>query len=259
MDKKNWYATIAGLIIAFAGVAWAVLTYFIPITSPNNGTTIAGESNVVVQGKNNTVISTPKTPKVKTAPNGENEIQALTTGWTKKYYEYKFGPAIFENNHKELKVSELIHSFPKFFLQGIFNEENKLIFYSITAKSTSFFPEVPRIGINLGKATFSEIGIGEHLYSHLSSKYWEYAEVFYFGNPGNYRNFYFAYNPAGTNYSAETPYPAVLDRDGKHVVQKMRIKTMPNTFGVGDILGDETQIIKAIGVGIEFYSARDIN
>lgn len=255
--------TIAGLVIAFLTLVWAIYSYYFPhkappqTAMPKYSASIKGSENLVIQGKNNTVIPYVRDESSQNPNDPIESLNEITTGWPKEYLEHKFGPAIIKNIYSNYEVTELIHSSPKFYLQSIFDKNDKLIFYSVTSKSMDFHPQVPRIGIILGKSTFSEIGDGEHLYSYLGSKYYTYAEVHYFGNPGNYRNYYFAYNPAGVDYASKW-FPAVLDVDGKKEIDKMRQRAKPNTFGVGDILGDELHMLKNIGIGIEYYVARDI-
>ena len=255
--------TIAGVLIAFLTLAWAIYSYYFPNKAPSQraipkySASIKGDDNLIIQGKNNTIIPYVGDKKTKNQSYPIESLNEITTGWSKEYLEHKFGPAIIKNVYSKYGVTESIHSFPKFYLQTIFDKNDKLIFYSVTSKSLNFHPKVPSIGIILGKKTFSEIGEGEHLYSYLGSKYYTYAEVHYFGNLGNYRNYYFAYNPAGVDYALEW-FPAVLDTDGKNEIDKMRRRAKPNTFGVGDILGDELDMLKNIGIGIDYYIARDI-
>ncbi|GAB7266047.1 hypothetical protein DZS_17470 [Dickeya ananatis] len=100
------------------------------------------------------------------------------------------------------------------------------------------------------------------LYSGFSSKFYGYAEYYYLGNPGNYRNFYLSYNPAGVDYQPLQPLTDLVnDEDSppdKDDLIKFRKNNAPNTFAVGEVLGGPDGPELSFGIGIDYYDARDI-
>lgn len=157
-----------------------------------------------------------------------------------------------------MKASNLIFVFPRFFLQAILSQEGKVVFYSVTTRTTDFRPIIPNLGGQLLESHYADFGDAEHIYSHMSSKYYEYAEKIYIGNVGNYRNFYLGYCPAGVLPKPESFMPMVLEREGPSAHKEFRTNSTPNCFGIGDIQGDENGILERFGMGIDYYVARDL-
>lgn len=108
--------------------------------------------------------------------------------------------------------------------------------------------------------TFSEIS---EIYSapraERGSKYFQYSEGVYLGNPNNYRNIYLAYNPSGTLFGNSASVPSVqLPNPSDKELNDFRDTRYPNTFGVGSILGEMYGEEVKFGVGMEFLSSRDL-
>ncbi len=191
----------------------------------------------------------------------EDELIKLSTGISQKYVESIFGIPLIENTDD--KLSQYIYSFDQFYLQVIFDDQESVKFYAVTSKSKDFTPEIPFLGSALGSRTFSKISEDyEFIYSNLSSKYYEYAESHYFGNPGNYRTYYLVYSPSGFDFNNDIKKVYSISEDeylqNKSKIDELRNWLIPNTYAVGDILGDETQILSSYTIGINYFVTRDL-
>lgn len=261
LERASWIAAIVGTIFA---IVWGIVTYIrppegpAPTAQPQPQATIKGNENIVIQGNNNSVISSSSAPPTKENFNPESALETLTTGMSRTALEAQFGPARFDDEIVKLAARDLIFVFPRFFLQAVISHQGKVIFYSVTTRSADFRPAIPKLDGRLLESHYKDLGNGEHIYSNMSSKFYEYAERIYLGNPGNYRNFYLGYCPAGILPGKDKFSPAVLDRDGPLAMKEFREKSTPNCFGVGDILGDEDRIFENIHMGIDYFIARDL-
>jgi len=189
----------------------------------------------------------------------EDSLDQINAGVSIKHVEAIFGAPIVEGKIPEKELTSYLYSFKKFYLQVLFDKENTVQFFAVTVKDPSFKPKLPYlVDLKLGSFKFSELDGGQMLYSNVSSKFYEYAEFHYLGNPGNYRNLYIAYNPAGTEYGAEPSWPEISELESPSALGKFKNSAFPNTFGVGTILGDEEKWVPKAGVGIDFYTARDL-
>ncbi|CAM3258305.1 TPA: hypothetical protein IBW27_004641 [Escherichia coli] len=192
----------------------------------------------------------------------EDNLHVIYTGASIKYIESIFGPPVKEEHSEDGRVHEYIYSFKKFYLQVVYDNNNTVILYSVTSKDENFHPEVPYLRKTLGHK-FKDFGSDiDYLQSSYSSKFYQYEEGHYLGNPGNYRNFYLAYNPAGVDYFELDPLPDLSNDDksppNKNDLEKFRNNNAPNTFGVGDIHGGPEGLELSFGLGIDYYDARDI-
>lgn len=192
----------------------------------------------------------------------EDNLNVIYTGASIKYIESIFGPPVKEAHSEDSRVHEYIYSFKKFYLQVVYDNNNTVILYSVTSKDKDFHPEVPYLRKTLGHK-FKDFGNNiDYLQSSYSSKFYEYEEGHYLGNPGNYRNFYLAYNPAGVDYFELHPLPDFSNDKksppNKKDLEEFRRNNAPNTFGVGDVLGSPEGLELSFGLGINYYDARDI-
>ncbi len=192
----------------------------------------------------------------------EDNLHVIYTGASIKYIESIFGAPVREEHSEDGMVHEYIYSFRKFYLQVVYNNNNTVILYSVTSKDKDFHPEVPYLGKTLGHK-FKDFGNNiDYLQSGYSSKFYQYQEGHYLGNPGNYRNFYLAYNPAGVDYVEPHSLPDFYNDSksppSKKDLEEFRNNNTPNTFGVGDILGGPEGLELSFGLGISYYDARDI-
>ncbi|NIG16788.1 ETEC_3214 domain-containing protein [Pantoea sp. Cy-640] len=192
----------------------------------------------------------------------EDNLHVIYTGASIKYIESIFGAPVKEEHSEDGKVNEYIYSFRKFYLQVVYDNKNTVILYSVTSKDKDFHPEIPYLGKTLGH-TFKDFGSDvDYLQSGYSSKFYKYEEGHYLGNPGNYRNFYLSYNPAGTDYSELHALPDFYNSNkfppNEKDLEEFRDKNVPNTFGIGDIQGDPDGPELSFGLGIDYFDARDI-
>ncbi len=192
----------------------------------------------------------------------EDNLNVLYTGVSIRYVESIFGPPMIEHHDESRGMHEYIYSFQKFYLQFVYTSNNKVILYTVTVKDKNFHPRIPYLGKELGDTFDNYDDSAEFLFSGYSSKFYEYHEAIYLGNPGNYRNLYLAYNPAGGEYSELKPLPDIANDPKKPPLENdlviFRKINRPNTFAIGDHLGDQDGIETFYGIGINFYDARDI-
>lgn len=189
----------------------------------------------------------------------EDGLELMNAGVSISHVESVFGSPVSENHDNEKGLFEYIYSFDKFYLQVVFNKNNTVIFFAVTSKDRGFEPKIPYLNGNLG-STFVELsGFYSENVARIGSKYFEYNENIYGGNPWNYRNVYLAYNPAGVDYGRmealprdEIPYPSRMVSD------QFRNKSHPNTYGVGSIHGGRESGELNFGIGIEYFSSRDL-
>lgn len=192
----------------------------------------------------------------------EDNINVIYTGSSIKYIESIFGVPVKEEHSENGEISEYTYSFKKFYLQVVYNKNNRVIFYSVTSKDKNFHPKVPYLGGVLGDS-FESFGNNiDYLQSGYSSKFYQYEEGHFLGYPGNYRNFYLSYNPAGIEYMELKPLTDWYNNnnsypDAEELIE-FRKNNAPNTFGVGDINGSHDGPELFYGIGIEYYDARDI-
>ncbi|WP_227659818.1 ETEC_3214 domain-containing protein [Hafnia alvei] len=192
----------------------------------------------------------------------EDNLHVIYTGASIKYIESIFGAPVKEEHSEDGKVNEYIYSFRKFYLQVVYDNNNTVILYSVTSKDKDFHPEIPYLDKTLGHK-FKDFGNDiNYLQSGYSSKFYQYEEGHYLGNPGNYRNFYLAYNPAGVDYFELHSLPDFYNNNkfppNKKDLEEFRSNNAPNTFGVGDIHGGPEGLELSFGLGIDYYDARDI-
>ena len=189
----------------------------------------------------------------------EDGLVLINTGVSIQHVVSVFGSPMVENYIEEKGLSEYVYSFKSFYLQIVFNEENTVKFFAVTSKSKSFKPKIPYLNGSLGGTFFDLSDSYSGNEANFSSKFFEYNEHVYLGNPGNHRNVYLAYNPAGIDYGRiqmlpyeEMPIPSL------EVSSRFRKVSHPNTYGVGSILGGRDRGETEFGVGIEYFTSRDL-
>ncbi len=190
--------------------------------------------------------------------------RSLAVGLSRQYLEAKLGIPPVQHQVRSSGFIETAYSYPQYYVQVIYDDADQVAFYGITSKDASFHPELPVIGGALGEKPFAEYPDGECRYHFLTSKHYGYAESYYFGNPGNYHDYYLAHNSAGVNYGRQfTPVDfgqtPVLDC---RAAMRARPLVTPNTYGVGrgegiqkllDVAQDDTW---GTQVGVSYTDAR---
>ncbi|HIE0657710.1 TPA: ETEC_3214 domain-containing protein [Providencia rettgeri] len=192
----------------------------------------------------------------------EDNLNVIYTGTSIKHIESVFGAPMQEDHSDDGKVNEYIYSFKKFYLQIVYDYNNRVILYSVTSKDKNFHPMIPYLGKELGNK-FEDYGDSiDYLQSGYSSKFYQYEEGHYIGNPGNYRNFYLSFNPAGVEYFDLDPLPDIYNGEeyppNEDDLKKFRANNAPNTFSIGEIQGSNDGPELYFGLGINYYEARDI-
>lgn len=189
----------------------------------------------------------------------EDSLVLLNTGVSIQHVKSVFGSPIVESHEKNKKLSEYVYSFKRFYLQVVFNNDNEVVFFAVTSKDKDFHPTVPYLNQSLGETFYA---LSEHYsenQANYSSKFFEYNENIYLGNVGNYRNVYLAFNPAGIDYDDIEMLPFdEMPNPSDEISDRFRRQSYPNTYGVGKILGGRDDNETIFGVGIEFYTSRDL-
>ncbi|MFM4938162.1 ETEC_3214 domain-containing protein [Aeromonas enteropelogenes] len=189
----------------------------------------------------------------------EDDLELLNTGVSIQHVKSVFGSPIVEQHDKENGLSEYVYSFKRFYLQTVFNNNNEVIFFAVTSKDKSFHPTVPYLNDNLGKTFYALSNNYSENQANYSSKFFEYNENIYLGNMGNYRNVYLAFNPAGVDYGDIEMLPLdEMPTPSDEVSDSFRKKSHPNTYGVGRIMGGRNDHETIFGVGIEYFTSRDL-
>jgi len=189
----------------------------------------------------------------------EDSLKLMNTGVSIQHVKGVFGPPITERRTENKRLTEYIYSFKNFYLQVVFDIEKEVVFYAVTSKNINFKPLVPYFKKELGITfnDFSDSYSGNE--ANWSSKFFEYNENIYLGNFGNYRNIYLAYNPAGIDYGNIQMLPLnEMPSPSKEVSDEFRKRSYPNTYGVGASYGGRGDKETTFGIGIEYFSSRDL-
>ncbi|EKF9803490.1 hypothetical protein O1C99_003613 [Vibrio cholerae] len=196
----------------------------------------------------------------------EDGLEMINTGVSIQHVKSIFGPPIREEHQLDKGVHQYLYSFKNFYLQVVYDNNNTVVFFSVTSKNEEFKPKIPYltrfvddkfVSSTLGH-TFEEYSDSSNfIWSSLTSKFFDYYEYIYLGNPGNYRNLYFGFNPAGIEYS-ETVILSERENPSQVALDKFRKSASPNTYGVGEYLGDHNGPETMFGIGIDYYNARDL-
>lgn len=196
----------------------------------------------------------------------EDGLEMINTGVSIQHVKSIFGAPIREEHLLDKGAHQYFYSFKNFYLQVVYNNNNTVVFFSVTSKSEDFKPKIPYltrfvdddfIVTTLG-GKFEEYSESSNfISSSLTSKFFDYYEHIYLGNPGNYRNLYLGFNPAGIDYS-ETIILSGQENPSKDALDKFRRNASPNTFGVGEYLGEHNGIETIFGIGIDYYISRDL-
>nr|WP_320165906.1 ETEC_3214 domain-containing protein [uncultured Methylophaga sp.] len=252
--KISAVATILAAIIASA-------TVFITEEKTETDRSIDNSNstqNPVIQNSQNVSVTysfESKENSIKLKP--ENSLGKVFIGANERFIESIFGIPVVTNQISSINSKETFYSFERFYLQFLYDNEGTLFFYSLTSKDVNFNPEIPKLGALLGQSTFSEISQeATHLYSYLSSKHYGYGEYVYLGNPGNYHNYYLAYNSAGVNYGNWNNVVTYVDGYEGQDLGRFRSIMKPNSYGVGDMKGVTNDSLN-YEVGVEFYTFRN--
>lgn len=184
----------------------------------------------------------------------EDNLPKINSGVSRKYVEAKFGPPVIERKHKDLKVLVQKYAFKKFYLSVVYDEDESIIYYAVTARSKKFKPIIPYSELNLGSFRFSKNLNSGTIDSTSSAKFYRYSEYTYLAAPGNYKNLYLAYNPAGIDYGEDADFPMPEEND-PIAIERFRNTAIPNSYGIGRSNAGEKEIalVKRLGVGIDFY------
>ncbi len=199
----------------------------------------------------------------------EDNLSLLNTGVSIQHIKEVFGSPIVENHDDEAKLNEYIYSFKNFYLQIIYNKANTVIFYSVTSKNADFRPIIPVVDERLGETFMKISDVSSENSGNLSAKFFSYHEKIYLGYPGNYRNYYLAYNPSGIDYNnsiesissedifkISESFKKPLKDD---LLKRFRTIAIPNTYGVGGINNEEEKALaKHFEIGIDYYISNDI-
>jgi hypothetical protein len=195
------------------------------------------------------------------------KIDKLSLGLSIDYVTELFGAP------KAVRVSNTYDGYKEhyyvndcYLLHAITDEQGELRIYGITTTKEDFHPNFPMYGYNsLGNLKMSDISdyTSNNTFSRLSSKYFSYSEIFYFGNPGYYNHYAVGYNQFGVEYDEDTisgMIPYLMEINSNYAsddeYNKIRADFIPNTFCV---IGDEFDIneFEDFIIGFPYLSTRD--
>ncbi len=258
-------------LIGFATIVGALFTVLSYFANAENSEKVDNSNNntIKVEGSNNNSITQQNINTVniynqsksvnsndKDKVDEKEKLEKIFIGAGRKYIESLFGIPIIDIKHARQNIIETNYSFDDFYLQFLYNSRGEVQFYSLTSKNKNFNPIIPGFNMSLGKHTFSEYGNGmTHIYSYLTARHYGYAEYLYLGSIGNYHNYYLGYNSTGVDYGDIYPF---VNYSNTNEWDKFRNKCIPNTFGIGEIGELSNNDLLDYEMGIEFYTARDI-
>jgi hypothetical protein len=148
-------------------------------------------------------------------------LNELAAGITTQWVEDRFGtPAFIKTFHRtaagrvgaripegqDLKLRELIYREKHAWLQVLIDNNGAVVRFSITVTDPKFRFHIRdltfgHMAIKLGRSRFSDLQTwaspeGRNL--RIGAHNYEYAESYWFGNPGNYQHYIISHNEIGT-------------------------------------------------------------
>ncbi|NTU49812.1 MAG: hypothetical protein HGA87_02790 [Desulfobulbaceae bacterium] len=182
------------------------------------------------------------------------KIGRLATQTQIDYFSSVLGPPVF----KEVEKKHILFTyvFDLFYVVARTDFNNTVLSYSVTTRSESFNP-VLSLGpyeegqrpyrIVLGKTKFSEIPfVPEDIFLSIGAKNFYFYEMYYFGAQANYQSYIFSFNEAGAGRADVSDLGLDIDlhynkklNDLPDTFKNFRSRTVVNTYGVGESLGDE--------------------
>lgn len=169
-------------------------------------------------------------------------VQALSVGYTVERFE-----AILSSptSRKFLgSEQQLIWVDPLYYVQARVDDAEQIVWWSVTARSLKFrpvlFPSTRRpFKVRLNRTKFCEIDHepSEIFGSRGARRGW-YWERLYYGNPGNYQEFFFAINDAAPNTNQAALIEVVRamedheqsDATAIALAEPSRASLVPNTY-----------------------------
>lgn len=256
--RKN--VEFASWVAGIVGVLWAVYTYFWPHESAQSAQQLPQPSAATSQSQALTVPVLAPTSLAAASPiDSERLLPLIVLGATRASVEELFGTPTFDDGGSPGGERNLLFVFPKFFLQGIFSADGRLLLYSVTTRSEHFRPEVPKHGRRLLEATYQTYGDAEVVYAGATSKYFEYLEVIRGTNAQNFKDIYLGYCPSGGGGLPTMPIVDVnevaMDR---RALAEFRHGNRPNCFGVGEILSNNVDLVMHYRLGLNYFLGRDL-
>jgi len=136
-----------------------------------------------------------------------NSISQLSGGVNIKHFDTILGSPVFKNVRQE-KFLEYIYVNKYFYIQAVTDQNEKVIFYSVTTREKDFNPEIPfgdwdeetgkQANVILGETTFTELNDTPEIYANFRGAHNHfYTEGYWTGNPGGYRSYFFSLNESG--------------------------------------------------------------
>ena len=141
-----------------------------------------------------------------------SRLNQLAAGVTIRWVEERLGPPAFARavsptaGEGRQAVTELVYRTRHAWVQLLTDEAGAVVRFSITATDPKFGFKTDdltsnHLRVKLGRSSFSDIkaSVNPEGYSlQVGAHHFEYAEAYYFGNPGNYQHFVLSYNDMGT-------------------------------------------------------------
>lgn len=227
------------------------------------------------------------------------KLKEIQTGLNIKFVESIIGvPVTIRMLPREYSLdsfSERIYEHQWYFLRVIVDKENNVVFYSITVRDLIFNPYIPLTlyqgdikrpyvgNMQLGKMSLADMkdyspeDFNVDTWGMSAGPY--YNERYYFGNPGNYKDYFFEFSSSGCGLSTNSQSDAIdvivrlWNNRGKNLqknlsslcdYEKLR-KLKPNTFGILGVVNrsdveNEKKLSSYLlkeGVGPNYYDIRE--
>jgi len=153
------------------------------------------------------------------------KLQELSVDERLEYFTSVLGEPTYQDRSGIL--TEYTYVAPNYFVQAVTNQ-NKVVMYSVTIRSANFHPRLAIPGhsihqrktmfITLGKTTFAQaqrvMGVDPWGVQGATGLHdYGYSEIYYLGNPNNYKDTVFTNNEAaiGTSQAFNQGYSAVFN------------------------------------------------
>jgi len=168
----------------------------------------------------------------------------------------------FEGYSESLYVKE------HYLLHIVSNDNDEVRMYSITAINKDFHPTFPideygRLG-EIKIDDFRSWGVG-NISMIISSKYFAYSEIHYFGNPGYYKYYGIGYSQLGVELNEESTISEMITNGYTKIDELEKNKEflevskmlVPNSYCV---IGEEFQIdnMKPFQIGFSYLDGRTL-
>jgi hypothetical protein len=128
------------------------------------------------------------------------------------HFQHLLGqPAQYVNRADSSDEIEHVYVFDDAYVQAVTDQHGKVDYFSVTSRTRRFRPKLnyhpggpsQLATVKLGSTRFAQLGdTPTEVHAWLGARWFGYVESYYFGNPGNYQTYVFAFNDAGAGEAA---------------------------------------------------------